>query len=75
MPVKLAGEVQEWLNWHAWKACALQNGTEGSNPSLSARNVRGIVGFAFWILNNRKKAHFLLRAFKIWIKKINTNKI
>ena len=29
------GEVQEWLNWHAWKACILQ-GIEGSNPSLSA---------------------------------------
>ena len=28
--------MQEWLNWHAWKACVLQNGTEGSNPSLSA---------------------------------------
>ncbi len=30
------GEVQEWLNWHAWKACVPQKGTEGSNPSLSA---------------------------------------
>ena len=31
----LFGEVQEWLNWHAWKACIPQ-GIEGSNPSLSA---------------------------------------
>ncbi len=31
-----AGEVQEWLNWHAWKACVPLKGTEGSNPSLSA---------------------------------------
>ena len=30
------GEVQEWLNWHAWKACIPQ-GIEGSNPSLSAK--------------------------------------
>ena len=30
------GEVQEWLNWHAWKACVPLKGTEGSNPSLSA---------------------------------------
>ena len=28
--------MQEWLNWHAWKACVPQKGTEGSNPSLSA---------------------------------------
>ena len=32
----LFGEMQEWLNWHAWKACVPQKGTEGSNPSLSA---------------------------------------
>ncbi len=31
------GEVQEWLNWHAWKACVPLKGTEGSNPSLSAK--------------------------------------
>ncbi len=31
------GEMQEWLNWHAWKACVPQKGTEGSNPSLSAQ--------------------------------------
>ncbi len=30
------GEMQEWLNWHAWKACVPRKGTEGSNPSLSA---------------------------------------
>ena len=30
------GEVQEWLNWLAWKAGVPQKGTEGSNPSLSA---------------------------------------
>ncbi len=28
--------MQEWLIWHAWKACVLQNGTGGSNPPLSA---------------------------------------
>ena len=32
----MTGEVQEWLNWHAWKACVLQKGTGGSNPPLSA---------------------------------------
>ena len=28
--------MQEWFIWHAWKACVLQKGTGGSNPSLSA---------------------------------------
>ena len=35
--LKNIGEVQEWLNWHAWKACVPQKGTGGSNPPLSAR--------------------------------------
>ncbi len=30
------GEVTEWLKVHAWKACVLQKGTQGSNPCLSA---------------------------------------
>ncbi len=29
------GEMSEWPNEHAWKAC-VPKGTEGSNPSLSA---------------------------------------
>ena len=29
--------MQEWLNWHAWKACVPRNGTGGSNPPLSAK--------------------------------------
>jgi hypothetical protein len=34
------GEVSEWPNEHAWKAC-VPNGTAGSNPALSAiRRVR-----------------------------------
>ncbi len=28
--------MQEWFNWHAWKACVPQKGTGGSNPPLSA---------------------------------------
>ena len=31
------GEMQEWFNWHAWKACVPQKGTGGSNPPLSAK--------------------------------------
>ncbi len=30
--------MQEWFNWHAWKACVPQKGTGGSNPPLSAGN-------------------------------------
>ncbi len=29
------GEVAEWLNAHAWKACVAQ-ATAGSNPALTA---------------------------------------
>ena len=28
--------MQEWLNWHAWKACEPLKGSAGSNPALSA---------------------------------------
>lgn len=31
------GEVQEWLNWPAWKASKPLKGFRGSNPLLSAR--------------------------------------
>ena len=34
------GEMQEWFNWHAWKACVPQKGTGGSNPPLSATGSR-----------------------------------
>ena len=30
--------MQEWLNWHAWKACNPLKGLRGSNPRLSAKN-------------------------------------
>ncbi len=37
--------MQEWLNWHAWKACVPLKGTEGSNPSLSAFFIKMIKFF------------------------------
>ncbi len=38
-----SGEMSEWSKEHAWKVCVPQKGTEGSNPSLSARfSDRGI---------------------------------
>jgi hypothetical protein len=30
------GEMQEWLNWLAWKASIPQKGIGGSNPPFSA---------------------------------------
>gem|GEM_PF-5767378 len=32
------GKMQEWLNWHAWKACKRLKRFGGSNPPLSAEN-------------------------------------
>ncbi len=32
--------MQEWFNWHAWKVCVPLKGTEGSNPSLSAKQTK-----------------------------------
>lgn len=38
--------MQEWLNWHAWKACGPLKGSAGSNPALSAEN-RSLYKFGF----------------------------
>lgn len=37
------GEMQEWLNWLAWKAGIPQKGIRGSNPLLSAE-VKELIG-------------------------------
>src|SRR5919109_65045 len=34
--VQGAERCESWLNRHAWRACVLQKGTVGSNPTLSA---------------------------------------
>jgi membrane-bound serine protease (ClpP class) len=47
------GEMQEWLNWHAWRACVPPKGTVGSNPTLSART-------RFRILHNAIEAPTIL---------------
>ena len=36
--VPASGKMQEWLIWHAWKACEPLKGSGGSNPPLSAEN-------------------------------------
>lgn len=38
------GKMPEWLNGLAWKACILQKGIEGSNPSLSAVRLKTLRG-------------------------------
>ena len=35
-PVRICGEVTEWLKVQHWKCCVRLARTEGSNPSLSA---------------------------------------
>ena len=37
------GEVQEWLNWPAWKASKRQKRFRGSNPLLSAKREKDYV--------------------------------
>ena len=40
------GEMQEWLNWLAWKASISQKGIGGSNPPFSAkRAIREVCSF------------------------------
>ena len=34
------GEMLEWLKRHAWKACIRQKCIAGSNPALSAGNIK-----------------------------------
>ena len=35
-----AERCESWLNRHAWRACVPQKGTVGSNPTLSARDIK-----------------------------------
>ncbi len=41
--------MQEWLNWHAWKACNPLKGFRGSNPRLSAKN--DILGWTWNVIS------------------------
>jgi hypothetical protein len=36
----LRGEVLEWSNRHAWRACVGVSSTVGSNPTLSANHIQ-----------------------------------
>ena len=41
--------MQEWLNWHAWKACKPLKGFRGSNPLLSANKKKLCEHTAFFV--------------------------
>ena len=44
--------MERWLSWskaHDWKSCVPYKGTEGSNPSLSAKKVIPYSGVTFFI--------------------------
>ncbi len=53
--------MQEWLNWHAWKACVPQKGTGGSNPFLSATMNDPAIGGVIYFADNALKACFQKR--------------
>lgn len=59
--------MQEWLNWHAWKACIPLKGIRGSNPLLSAdKSVnQASAGFALFSLfvSSFKMIYELLKWF------------
>ena len=60
------GEMSEWPNEHAWKAC-VQQCTEGSNPSLSA--IHKCIEF-MRILRNQFSLFSILKAMApvvIWV--------
>ena len=38
--MRYPGEVSERFKEHAWKVCVRQKRTEGSNPSLSASQIK-----------------------------------
>jgi hypothetical protein len=47
------GEVLEWTNRHAWRACDALLVTVGSNPTLSAINWIGCRATGLFNENNR----------------------
>src|SRR5581483_3230633 len=50
----LRGEVLEWPNRHAWKACRPLPGLVGSNPTLSASHF--VTHTALTLLRRRRRA-------------------
>ena len=54
------GKMQEWLNWHAWKACKRLKRFGGSNPPLSAKQgATGNCSSFFWYMDTNKRLDVL----------------
>ena len=51
--------MQEWLNWHAWKACVPLKGTAGSNPALRQNAQFQAIGTVFFYVLNSFMFFFL----------------
>ena len=48
--------MERWLSWskaHDWKSCVGHKPTEGSNPSLSAREIRKLRGLRIFFVQKR----------------------
>ena len=47
--------MERWLSWskaHDWKSCVPYKGTEGSNPSLSAKKTESVWILSFFVFKN-----------------------
>ena len=52
--------MERWLSWskaHDWKSCVPYKGTEGSNPSLSAKNKQSLKRDCLFFCVNRKDSN------------------
>ena len=55
--------MERWLSWskaHDWKSCVPYKGTEGSNPSLSAKRNNPEEGCSFFYFLVNKKSTFCI---------------
>ena len=65
--------MERWLSWskaHDWKSCVPYKGTEGSNPSLSAKKESSLLWRLFFIWNGKGFDWYFLRkyqsSFALW---------
>ena len=56
--------MSEWLKEHAWKACVLQKGTVGSNPTLSANKSNESPHSGVFFMSEHVKHTFQSEAIK-----------
>ena len=59
--------MERWLSWskaHDWKSCVPYKGTEGSNPSLSAKKSLHFCGDSFFVYESEDQMKFSLPVFR-----------